>query len=158
MSGTWSDTGDLDSVRFDHTVTLLPNGKVLVAGGEFQAPVVTDLYDPETGTWAATGGLANPRTGHTATLLSNGKVLVAGGEGLASAELYHKENGSWAAMAVSPTHALSTRRRCWCSSRAVLARAWNSTTREWNLDRNREPKKRISMMQCYCFKPVFAVS
>ena len=71
---------------------------MLVAGGEFQAPVVRDLYDPETGTWAATGGLANPRTGHTATMLSNGKVLVADGEGLARAELYHKENGSWAAI------------------------------------------------------------
>ena len=32
-SGTWSATGSLTTAHADHTATLLPNGKVLVAGG-----------------------------------------------------------------------------------------------------------------------------
>ena len=65
-----------------HTATLLPNGKVLVAGGYDSSGVYlssAELYDPASGTWTATGSLNTARCCHTATLLPNGKVLVAGG-------------------------------------------------------------------------------
>ena len=63
-----------------HTATLLPNGKVLVAGGLHGVRLASaELYDPASGTWTATGSLATARDDHTATLLPNGKVLVAGG-------------------------------------------------------------------------------
>ena len=58
-----------------HTATLLPNGKVLVAGGNGTS---AELYDPALGTWTPTGNLNTVRFGHTATLLPNGKVLLAG--------------------------------------------------------------------------------
>ena len=60
---------------------MLPNGKVLVAGGDGDSGILTsaELYDPATGTWTATGSLTTARSIHTATLLPNGKVLVAGG-------------------------------------------------------------------------------
>jgi WD40 repeat protein len=80
---------------------LLPNGKVLVAGGHNgkRALWSAELYDPASGTWTVTGRLATDRTRHTATLLPNGKVLVAGGLGSsgypASAELYNPASGNW---------------------------------------------------------------
>ena len=101
-SGVFENTGSLATARV-HTATLLPNGKVLVAGGENAAADLAsaELYDPASGTWTTTGSLVNSRSQHTATLLPNGKVLVAGGLGdggpLASAELYDPASGTWTA-------------------------------------------------------------
>ena len=86
--------------RFYHTMTLLPDGKVLVTGGHNGVDIFasSELYDPATGKWSATGSLNKARTAHTATLLADGKVLVAGGfnnNDLASAELYDPVTGTW---------------------------------------------------------------
>jgi len=56
-SDTWTTTGSMSVARALHTATLLPNGKVLVAGGEDsnQTPLASaELYDPGTGTWTTT--------------------------------------------------------------------------------------------------------
>ena len=48
-TGSWSSTGSLGTAREFHTATLLPSGKVLVAGGEysgFTASSSAELYDP----------------------------------------------------------------------------------------------------------------
>src|SRR5205085_260265 len=82
-----------------HTATLLPNGKVLLAGGLTTAGSVAtataDLYDPATNTFHATGPMASTRMHHTATSLGNGVILIVGGTmqptsplGETSAELY----------------------------------------------------------------------
>src|SRR5213078_2182015 len=92
-------TGSLGAGRYRHTATLLPSGKVLVAGGSNGSDLSSaELYDPASGTWTATGSLGTARDAHTATLLPNGKVLVAGGStgsGLSSAELYDPASGTW---------------------------------------------------------------
>jgi hypothetical protein len=75
--------------RTYHTATLLPSGKVLVAGGDENS--TAEVYDPATASFSTIGGMEIGRSGHTATLLPNGSVLVVGGgifAGLASAELY----------------------------------------------------------------------
>src|SRR5436309_7687364 len=105
---TFSNTGSLHTTRQLHTATLLPNGKVLVAGGlNGGALSSAELYDPASGTWSDTGDLHHARQSHTATLLPNGKVLVAGGvDGLSElpfAELYDPGSGTW-----SDTDDLST--------------------------------------------------
>src|SRR5262245_35357254 len=81
-------TASLQSGRHSHTATLLPNGKVLVAGGGgfpcedslcFSTTNNTaELYDPATGSWRSTG-IFSRRGFHSATLLRNGLVLVVGG-------------------------------------------------------------------------------
>ncbi len=100
--GGFEVTGTLATARQVHTATLLPNGKVLVAGGEvgsFAPSATAELYDPASGTWTETANLIHARYGHTSTLLPNGQVLVAGGADdgvfLASAELYDPATGTW---------------------------------------------------------------
>src|SRR5438132_4544742 len=78
VAPSWSYTGNLNTSRFEHTATLLPDGKVLVAGGQDNVNSA-ELYDPATAAWNRTGNLNTSRLEHTSTLLSNGKVLVAGG-------------------------------------------------------------------------------
>jgi len=115
QAAMWHTNSPLLNVRSGHTSTLLPNGKVLVAGGSVNNGIGgtnrAELFDPANGTWAATGSMTNGRTRHTATLLANGKVLVAGGLSsgssfyLASAELYDPASGTW-----SPTGSLNVER------------------------------------------------
>jgi hypothetical protein len=88
-AGTWGQTGDLNSGRDSHTATLLPNGGVLIVGGEAwhgQYPSIqleilggAESYDPNIGAWTSTSSLNTARSRHTATLLRDGRVLVAGG-------------------------------------------------------------------------------
>lgn len=103
VQGAFSITpGTLGTVRYGHTATLLPNGKVLITGGSNGVSVLAnaELYDPATGTFAPTAGpMGTARIHHAATLLPNGKVLITGGYNgtsvLASAELYDPASGTF---------------------------------------------------------------
>jgi hypothetical protein len=114
VTGVWSPTGSLSTERTDHTAALLPNGKVLVAGGRGGAVLryaTSELYDPAASTWTPTGSLSTGRYYLNSTLLLNGKVLVTGGfnDGgvVAASELYDSATGIW-----TPTGSLSTGRDC----------------------------------------------
>ena len=94
-TGIWSQTRRLVVGRRGHTASLLPNGKVLVAGrtNVNMALAEAELYDPASGVWTQTARMNHARINHTATLLSDGRVLVAGGVNgnntvLASSEIY----------------------------------------------------------------------
>jgi Kelch motif len=101
-------TGNTVEARFDHTATLLHNGKVLIAAGMARNGLIVptaELYDPQTGKFSDAGKLGSQRGyGTTATLLVDGKVLLAGGGhfsgcdgscSLASAELYDPATSSF---------------------------------------------------------------
>src|SRR5207247_11403829 len=80
-TGNWTPPGSLNVRRWDHTATLLSDGRVLVAGGQSAGSALADaeIYDPSTGTWTVTGDLNDARGLHKATLLSDGRVLAVGG-------------------------------------------------------------------------------
>ncbi len=94
-TGKWTSSGPLIAAREFHTATLLPDGKVLVAGGLGRGPSPspnsaisqttvlssTELYDPSTAKWVAAASLqvGKGRFDHTAVALHDGRVLVIGG-------------------------------------------------------------------------------
>ena len=120
--GSWELTGALATPRFDHTLTLLANGKVLAAAGR-TSPAGTvfntaEVYDPVTEQWTPTGPMNDYRWQHTATLLADGRVLVAGGFGglptgtgnndqpvVNTSEIYDPATNTW-----TPTGPLNVRR------------------------------------------------
>jgi hypothetical protein len=78
--------------RVHHGSALLPDGRVLVTGGEDVDRLYADgagsrrallrstaIFDPGTGVWSRSGSLSAPRTGLTAIALSDGRVLAIGG-------------------------------------------------------------------------------
>ena len=109
----FSPTGSMATGRELHTATLLPDGRILVAGGvdgKFEPVASAELYDPKAGIFSPTGPMGTPRTAPTATLLPDGRVLVAGGiDGtfgpVASAELFDPATGTF-----SPTGSMAVGR------------------------------------------------
>jgi Galactose oxidase, central domain/Kelch motif len=81
-SSRWSPANRPQVARALTTVTALPDGRLLVAGGYAASGRVessVEFFDPTTGGWSLIGTLRTPRAGHTATRLTNGAVLIAGG-------------------------------------------------------------------------------
>jgi hypothetical protein len=93
--GRFVATQPMSIQRFNHTATLLPDGSVLVAGGENTPEILrlTELYDPSTNAFSRAGALKAARKDHSATLLADGRVLIAGGDDnttvMSSAEIFN---------------------------------------------------------------------
>ncbi|XXY19082.1 kelch repeat-containing protein [Sorangium sp. So ce216] len=93
----FGEDGRVDRPLEGRTITLLPDGRVLVAGGfesfwedcnpgasnacfyTEETTNLTHLYDPSSGSWTAGLPMSAVRSFHSATLLLDGSVLVAGG-------------------------------------------------------------------------------
>jgi serine/threonine-protein kinase len=109
-----SDVGTR-AARLQCAVTLLLDGRVMVAGGynidERTMESSTEVYDPATGTWALGARLLAPRRNGLALALSDGRVLLAGGCGDAAteigAEVYAPNLRTW-----QPAPPMHTPRNC----------------------------------------------
>lgn len=103
VGGYFTLTGSLLYKRFGQTATVLPNGKVLITGGDYFADNATaELYDPATGKFSATGKMLDAQNSYTATLLDNGKVLfvqTSNMGGPTRAELYDPATRKFTAIA-----------------------------------------------------------
>ena len=89
-TGKWSATGSMSSGRARFGLTMLHNGRVLVAGGISPAYTIvggSEVYDPATGKWHSADDLPTAVMGTGLITLKNGQVLIAGG---ATATLAHK--------------------------------------------------------------------
>jgi Kelch motif len=79
----FTEAASLGSPRAGQTATLLPDGRVLVAGGYTslgtQALSSTEIYDPANDTWTPGAPMSLARAQAAAVLLKNGTVLVVGG-------------------------------------------------------------------------------
>jgi hypothetical protein len=98
-AGTWTPTGSLATPRKGHEAVALPDGRVLVTGGDAvvaghrqgdggydpHSLATAELYDPTAGTWAPAAPLPGGRTRHRAVVLrptpEHTLVLVLGGTG-----------------------------------------------------------------------------
>ncbi len=104
VAHTFTTIAPMNVARVDQTVTLLLNGKVLIAGGFNDTGVLSsaELFDPATNTFTLlTAPMTTLRAEHTATLLANGKVLIAGGNNnttsLATAEIFDSSANTFTA-------------------------------------------------------------
>ncbi len=104
-TGAFTSTGSMNVPRGGAGASLLPDGRVLIAGGGLNPARYTgsddpsttaEIYDPTTGTWTMTDNLNNARSGLSPLrLLPNGNLLAVGGTSLGTSEEYDPTTGTW---------------------------------------------------------------
>jgi hypothetical protein len=108
----FTPTGSLSVARGRHAAALLPDGRVLISGGEGNdpaAPVLgTEIFDPGTGQFSSAGSLQAARESHSALMLTDGRLLVIGGDvppllagrvdvAVPATEIFDPSTGRWSA-------------------------------------------------------------
>ena len=107
---TWSPAAEMIHARFEHTATLLADGRALMVGGlgpsegaEQDMPLrSTEIYDPAADAFVTSTDLAEGRANHAAALLNENAVIVTGGVtgeqgdlSIASAEVFDSRAATW---------------------------------------------------------------
>lgn len=142
-NGTWVASGRLNLPRTQGTLTLLPDGRVLAAGGGIEAApgwistASTEIFDPATNQWSIAAPMSVARAIHTATLLKDGEVLVTGGATTyhgstgsvtARAEIFDPRSGTWRQVAPLPKPLYVQCAALMPDGRVLVAGGWWSTS------------------------------
>tara|TARA_Y100000590_G_scaffold185129_1_gene210944 strand:+ start:5968 stop:7329 length:1362 start_codon:yes stop_codon:yes gene_type:complete len=114
-SNEWVKTSRFNWERTFHTASLLPDGRVLVAGGTGRAVLKegeeeplfrgnkdlnsAEIYDPKSDEWQSVADMNYKRQLGQAITLPDGRVMIIGGrsgvETLSSSEVYNMEDNIW---------------------------------------------------------------
>lgn len=102
--GAWTAVPTIPTPRHYATLTRMPDGRQLLAGG-FAAGGPTgaaDIYNLATNTWSSAAPMLHARSDPMAVVLGDGRILVFGGEdagrvAFANAELYDPTANTWTA-------------------------------------------------------------
>jgi hypothetical protein len=97
-TASFTYTGNLITARMYHTAILIPNGKVLLAGGSNSTPGMNsaEIFDPTTGTFSSTANMNSIKQILSMVVLNNGKVFVVGAQaGQSSSEVYDYTTGTF---------------------------------------------------------------
>lgn len=80
-SRAWLIGKPLGDPRSDHGATALPDGRILVTGGNQGTRLLrsTEIYDPSRDSWTPAAPMPRARTQFSIATLPDGRVIVAGG-------------------------------------------------------------------------------
>lgn len=95
----WSSAGETSSARFFSHSFKLPNGEVLLTGGDMvglgQHPIqTTEIFNPISKTWRLAGDMNETRNMSGSFSLDDGRVCVVGG-GTNTMEIFDPVTGTW---------------------------------------------------------------
>ncbi|MGH9520457.1 MAG: Kelch repeat-containing protein, partial [Terriglobales bacterium] len=108
LAQTFIATGSMAQARAQAAATLLPNGEVLVAGGNAAGASLRSaaLFDPATENFQSAGNMLVARTEAQSVRLANGKIWIVGGDlpfgGASTTEFYDPTSRSFAAGPMLP--------------------------------------------------------
>ena len=134
-SGTWQATGTLSSARAGASAALLPDGSILVTGGDpGTGPVPTaDIFNTD-GTISAAAPMTYPRRKHVSMVMADGRILVsggltAGGSATSTAEIYDPVAKTWTPVGLGMNEARSGATAALLQDgRVLIAGGQNGTT------------------------------
>ena len=98
--GQWTSAAAMNLPRNHHASVMLPDGRVLVTGGEMNnvSDNVTnscEVYDYKTNTWSYVDSMNVARFYHKLILLDSNRVLAVGGYNIKSCEIYNIKDNKW---------------------------------------------------------------
>jgi hypothetical protein len=103
----WTDGPHLTTPRLQQATVPLPNGDILLVGGNGEAAKTSELYSTREGRFIKSGTLVQPRYVAQVAALPDGRVVLSGGlppvmtayRPLAASEIWDPVSGTWTALA-----------------------------------------------------------